>query len=254
MWTQDDDGQGMIWENALSYAENFELAEKTDWRLPNVKELQSILDYTRSPSTSNSAAIDPVFNCSQITDEGGEINYPFYWSGTTHANWQENAPGGWGSYVCFGEALGFMEDPPMSGNYILMDVHGAGAQRSDPKSGNPDDYPHGNGPQGDVVRILNYVRLVRDVDSTTGINNMNDNNININAYPNPASDYITIDIGDNDEISTITISNMRGSILYSRTKEFSKSTKINIINLTSGMYILTYCNSTVITNKKFFKK
>jgi hypothetical protein len=49
-----------------------------------------------------------------------------------------------------------------SGNYQLMDVHGAGAQRSDPKEGNPADYPHGRGPQGDNIRINNYVRLVRD--------------------------------------------------------------------------------------------
>jgi hypothetical protein len=52
--------------------------------------------------------------------------------------------------------------PPLSGNYLLLDVHGAGAQRSDPKSGNPDDYPYGHGPQGDVIRIYNHVRLVRD--------------------------------------------------------------------------------------------
>ena len=45
--------------------------------------------------------------------------------------------------------------------YELLDVHGAGAQRSDPKAGNPDDYPYGRGPQGDVVRINNYVRCVR---------------------------------------------------------------------------------------------
>lgn len=42
-----------------------------------------------------------------------------------------------------------------------MDVHGAGAQRSDPKSGDPADYPTGHGPQGDASRIDNYVRLVR---------------------------------------------------------------------------------------------
>ena len=42
----------------------------------------------------------------------------------------------------------------MGGNYELMDVHGAGAQRSDPKVGNPDDYPYGHGPQGDVIRIV----------------------------------------------------------------------------------------------------
>ena len=46
----------------------------------------------------------------------------------------------------------------------LMDVHGAGAQRSDPKAGNAADYPYGRGPQGDVIRIDNFVRLVRDLD------------------------------------------------------------------------------------------
>ena len=48
-----------------------------------------------------------------------------------------------------------------SGNYQLLDVHGAGAQRSDPKVGDPQDYPHGRGPQGDVIRIFNFVRCVR---------------------------------------------------------------------------------------------
>jgi hypothetical protein len=49
--------------------------------------------------------------------------------------------------------------------YTLLDVHGAGAQRSDPKSGDAADFPNGRGPQGDVIRIDNYVRLVRDAES-----------------------------------------------------------------------------------------
>ena len=44
---------------------------------------------------------------------------------------------------------------------LLVDVHGAGAQRSDPKAGDPAMFPHGRGPQGDVIRIYNFVRLVR---------------------------------------------------------------------------------------------
>jgi hypothetical protein len=43
-----------------------------------------------------------------------------------------------------------------------LDVHGAGAQRSDPKSGDAGQYAQGRGPQGDAVRIENFVRLVRD--------------------------------------------------------------------------------------------
>jgi len=155
MWMQEDNGEGVLWEDALSYAENFEYAGHTDWRLPDVKELQSIVDYTRSPETTGSAAIDPLFNCTEITNEAGEADYPFYWSGTTHANWS-TISGGSAAYVSFGRAMGYMNE--------WMDVHGAGAQRSDPKTGDPDDYPTGNGPQGDAIRIYNYVRLVRYAD------------------------------------------------------------------------------------------
>ena len=57
-----------------------------------------------------------------------------------------------------------MEPPEgMIGNYHWVDVHGAGAQRSDPKAGDPAQFPHGRGPQGDVIRIYNYARLVRDI-------------------------------------------------------------------------------------------
>ncbi len=49
-------------------------------------------------------------------------------------------------------------------NGILMDVHGAGAQRSDPKTGDPQDYPAFLGPQGDVRYVFNYVRCVRKIE------------------------------------------------------------------------------------------
>jgi hypothetical protein len=152
MWMQDDNSEGLNWEDALSYAEGKEYAGYSDWRLPDVKELQSIVDYTRSPETTNSAAIDPIFNCTEITNEAGEWDNPYYWSSTTHANWTDQS-GGFASYVSFGRAMGYMEE--------WMDVHGAGAQRSDPKTGDAADYPTGHGPQGDAIRILNYVRLVR---------------------------------------------------------------------------------------------
>lgn len=154
MWMQDDRDEALNWEDALGYAENKEYAGYSDWRLPDVKELQSIVDYSRSPATTSSAAIDPIFNCSQITNEAGEADYPSYWSGTTHSNWTDQE-GSAGAYVSFGRAMGYMGE--------WMDVHGAGAQRSDPKTGDPSDYPTGNGPQGDAIRILNYVRLVRNV-------------------------------------------------------------------------------------------
>ena len=49
---------------------------------------------------------------------------------------------------------------PGSTTWTLRAVHGAGAQRSDPKTGGASQYPHGHGSQGDVVRVLNFVRLL----------------------------------------------------------------------------------------------
>lgn len=163
MWQESDSKEAMSWEDAL-YLSQQRNEEKylgySDWRLPNAKELQSILDYSRSPQETNSAAINPLFEVSQIIDEGGKTNYPFYWTSTTH----KNIRGGDSAvYVCFGEALGYFKPPSSQGRATLQDVHGAGAQRCDPKTGKPDDYPQGHGPQGDVVRILHYVRLVRDI-------------------------------------------------------------------------------------------
>jgi hypothetical protein len=161
MWSQDDSGMGLDWEEALAWVEqkNADVyLGYDDWRLPNVKELQSIVDYSRAPDVTGSAAIDPVFRVTQIVNETGEADYPSYWSSTTHVNWSALA-GGNAAYVAFGRALGYMHG-------AWMDVHGAGAQRSDPKSGDPGAWPYGHGPQGDAIRILNHVRLVRDVDGS----------------------------------------------------------------------------------------
>ncbi|WP_216616313.1 DUF1566 domain-containing protein [Marinifilum caeruleilacunae] len=156
MWMQDDNGdEGLSWKEALEYAENKDFAGYTDWRLPDAKELQSIVDYTRSPETTNSAAIDALFNCSEIANENGETDFAYYWTSTTHATMATSSNSGSSAvYISFGRAMGYM-------NGSWLDVHGAGCQRSDPKMGNPDDYPEGHGPQGDARRIYNKVRLVR---------------------------------------------------------------------------------------------
>ncbi|MCP4583818.1 MAG: DUF1566 domain-containing protein [candidate division Zixibacteria bacterium] len=170
MWSQDDRGNGVdngphsgiIWQDALAWVqqkndENY--LGYSDWRLPNAKEMQSIVDYSRAPDATGSAAIDPIFNITEITNERGQADYPAFWTGTTHAN--ANGGGSSAAYVCFGRAMGYFGPPGME---AWVDVHGAGAQRSDPKSGDPDDWPYGHGPQGDAIRIYNYVRLVRDAE------------------------------------------------------------------------------------------
>lgn len=157
MWQKSDSGKGLNWSQALNYAEKLDLAGYSDWRLPNAKELQSIVDYSRCPDVTNSAAIGPVFEVTPITNEGGKKDYSFYWTSSSHCGvFSAQAA----AYVAFGRSQGWMQDR-RSGEYKLMDVHGAGSQRSDPKTGDASKFPRGRGPQGDVIRINNPVRCVR---------------------------------------------------------------------------------------------
>lgn len=163
MWAQNDSGTGMTWEEALAWAEQQNAANYlgyNDWRLPNAKELQSLVDYTRSPDTHGTAAINGLFNATAITNEAGQTDYPYYWSSTSHLTLNDHAPAINAAYVSFGRAMGYWSN-------TWQDVHGAGAQRADPKTGNAADYPQTHGPQGDVQRVFNYARLVRDSQSTS---------------------------------------------------------------------------------------
>ena len=151
----------MNWVEALAYVQQMNdqaYLGYSDWRLPNVKELVSLVDYNYSPAKTQSPAIDPLFNSTPITNENGEADWAFYWSSTTH---QALTPRGlrvnYASYVAFGRSLGYSK---RLGGWF--DVHGAGSQRSDPKTWDGTDYSNGHGPQADAIRVLNYVRLVRD--------------------------------------------------------------------------------------------
>ena len=155
MWQMSDDGNTRDWEEALDYCEDLSLAGYDDWRLPNAKELQSIVDYTKSVQTTGTPAIDGLFVLSEMTDPDGNMNYGFYWTSTTHQDGKNTASSA--SYVAFGEAQG-----EMFGD--LLDVHGCGAVRSDPKSGSASSYPSYFGPQGDVRYVYNYVLSVRTIE------------------------------------------------------------------------------------------
>jgi hypothetical protein len=153
MWAKADGGKPTHWQQALAYCEGLELTGHDDWRLPNAKELQSIVDYTRAPDSRDpdqvGPAIDPVLTVS-VTESW------FLSSTTLLESPPDQGVGAHAVYVTFGQAWGYMSQ--------WINVHGAGAQRSDPKSGNPADWPFGHGPQGDEIRIYNYVRLVRDAE------------------------------------------------------------------------------------------
>ncbi len=153
MWAQNDSGSGMDWEHALAYAQTQNAAKylgHSDWRLPSTKELQSLVDYTRSPGATDPArvgpAIDPLFTCSGITNEAGSADFPWYWTSTS-AIAQANGTYTAAWYVAFGRAVG------SDGK----DLHGAGAVRFDTKVAGT--------PSGEN-RSSDFVRLVRTVTAT----------------------------------------------------------------------------------------
>jgi len=73
-WQQEDDNVQRAWEAAITYCEGLNLSDHQDWRLPNIKELRTIVDMT-----TGFPAIDPIaFPGTNAMD--------FYWSATTYAS------------------------------------------------------------------------------------------------------------------------------------------------------------------------
>jgi hypothetical protein len=71
-WQDDSIVSGRSWTQAIDYCENLTLDTHSDWRLPNLKELTSIMDDSRtSPSIDTSAFENTASNT--------------FWSSTTYA-------------------------------------------------------------------------------------------------------------------------------------------------------------------------
>jgi hypothetical protein len=142
----------MDWLSAMRYSENLMFAGHDDWRLPDAKQLHSILDYDRCPDVTDSPAIDPIFECTPFVNMAGLADWSDYWTSTPFCERNESID------MSFGRGMGALGGSP-------MDVHGAGAQRGDIRSaGNGDTFYPWNGgkhPQGDETHARNMVRPVR---------------------------------------------------------------------------------------------
>jgi hypothetical protein len=102
MWQREDDDMARTWLGALDYCNNLSLAGHADWRLPNIKELESITD----DSTHT-----PVINVSAFPN----TNSSGYWSSASIAGYVDNA---W--FVDF--STGYMDGSHKSSNYYVRCV------------------------------------------------------------------------------------------------------------------------------------
>lgn len=58
-------------------------------------------------STTGSAAIDASFTVTEVILPDGNMDYPYFWSSTTHQDGM--IQGGEAVYITFGEARGYIE-------------------------------------------------------------------------------------------------------------------------------------------------
>jgi hypothetical protein len=86
MWQQQAGSSIQRWEGALAYCEGLNLGGHTDWRLPTIKELRSLVDYSRYNPAINTTYFPNIFSS-------------FYWASTTYAYSTGNA---WGVPFYYG--------------------------------------------------------------------------------------------------------------------------------------------------------
>ena len=87
MWQQGEVESEMDWETSVSYCETLALGGYTDWRLPNEKELRSVVDYG-------------VYGPSIDTNYFPNTLSSYYWSSTTRAHY---TGGAWGIGFSYGD-------------------------------------------------------------------------------------------------------------------------------------------------------
>jgi len=154
MWSQNDNGEALNWQDALAYAENATIAGYDDWRLPNAKELQSIADYS-----GVFPAIDTtMFNLTKLTNKMGQTDYPYYWSSTSNpyikAYHKEAKDNDATDDFVPGYTYAWMFSAGYCTDRDGYDLHGAGAVVFDTKA---EDVSDGSG----IEMFYHYVRLVR---------------------------------------------------------------------------------------------
>ena len=103
--------------------------------------------------------------------------------------------------------------------------------------------------QGSIGTYLLDINLTRI--AALGINE-NEFANNIKVYPNPAKDFVIVNMNDFDgELSEINLINIQGQIVFNfKTENQSKIINVPVNNFSEGIYILQLNTSNGIINKK----
>jgi hypothetical protein len=101
MWTKNANIWGAVaWDTAVDNCEGYSLAGHSDWRLPNVQELQSLIDYGRvDPALCNTAGTGQWTSGNPFTGVGLQ----YYWSSSTYA---DSTGGAWYVFLRYGSVGG----------------------------------------------------------------------------------------------------------------------------------------------------
>ena len=103
IWQKTPSTSTMTWEQALTYSENLSFANAADWRIPNIKELQSLND---------ESIINPSINSTYFPT----IGIKNYWSSTTLKPNTANPSSAWYFSTQFGITT---YDSKTNSNYVI---------------------------------------------------------------------------------------------------------------------------------------
>ena len=92
-------------------------------------------------------------------------------------------------------------------------------------------------PKTIVTTVADGEKLVQNVQLTKSVG-LQEHDNRISVYPNPAHDYITVELSDNTKIDYIQLYDMQGRLVESFPETSLQTTRLDVRNLPSGTYIL----------------
>ncbi len=180
------------------------------------------------------------------------IHYALFWENNQYHDWNHGHLGAYYNYenqqVPEPEEPGYGNFPPEKNDpfehemYIILSAGVGGSQNTYGGSiVDEAEFP--------CSVFIDWVRIYKLNENSSGIKS-NDKSSRLKMYPNPVSNFLNVKI-DNISDYTITITNILGKKVYKR--KLDNSSKINISELNSGIYIASVSDGKLTMSKKIVK-